>query len=93
MGSENEGEAEAIQSLEAQSEEFPHRELTDEAQARRRRLWARAGAAASVFLVAIAFFVLSRTLANLDIGELRAAFSATSCARSGSGWGSRPCPT
>jgi hypothetical protein len=78
MGSENEGEAGAIEPLDAQSAETPHRKLTDAALARRRKLWGRAGAVASVFLVAIAFFVLSRTLANLDIGELRAAFAATS---------------
>jgi uncharacterized membrane protein YbhN (UPF0104 family) len=36
------------------------------------------GAAASVLLVVIAFYVLSRTLANLDLSELRSGLAATS---------------
>ncbi len=55
-----------------------------EAEARdkkRRALRNRLGAGASLLLVAIAFFVLSRTLAHLDIKELRAAFADTSLRR------------
>ncbi len=36
------------------------------------------GAAASLLLVIVAFFVLSRTLANLDLSELRSGIAATS---------------
>jgi hypothetical protein len=42
------------------------------------RIKALIGAVASLVLVIIAFFVLSRTLANLNLGELRQAFAATS---------------
>jgi uncharacterized membrane protein YbhN (UPF0104 family) len=44
----------------------------------RRKLKALIGAGASLLLVAIAFFVLSRTLANINVGELRSGFAATS---------------
>ncbi|MCI4677608.1 lysylphosphatidylglycerol synthase domain-containing protein [Rhodoblastus acidophilus] len=45
---------------------------------RRRKLVSRVGAAASVILVGLAVFVLSRVLAHLDMAQLRAAFAATS---------------
>jgi uncharacterized membrane protein YbhN (UPF0104 family) len=45
---------------------------------RQRKIAARLGAAASLILVGLAIFVLSRTLANLNVGELSAAFAATS---------------
>jgi uncharacterized membrane protein YbhN (UPF0104 family) len=45
---------------------------------RRRKIAGRVGAAASLILVLVAAFVLSRTLANLNMAELRAAFAATS---------------
>ena len=45
---------------------------------RRRKIAGRVGAAASLILVLVAAFVLSRTVANLDMAQLRAAFAATS---------------
>ncbi len=77
MGSHNEDESEAQESAPARSVPSPRRQA-NEALARRRKLWARLGAAASLILVAIAIFVLSRTVASLNIAELRAAFAATS---------------
>jgi glycosyltransferase 2 family protein len=55
-----------------------NRQVIGEKAARRRKLVARLGAGASVLVVAIAIFVLSRTLANLNMAELRSALAATS---------------
>ena len=52
---------------------------------RRRKIAARVGAAASVLLVAVAVFVLSRTVAHLDMAQLRAAIAATSWGQIGLG--------
>lgn len=52
---------------------------------RRRKIAARLGAAASVLLVVVAVFVLSRTVAHLDMAQLRAAFAATSWGQIGLG--------
>lgn len=78
MGSENEGDADVVDMPPAESGSTPPQDEIDPATARRRKLWARLGALASLILVAVAFFVLSRTLAHLDIGQLRAALAATS---------------
>ncbi len=48
------------------------------AAARHGKLAARIGAAASLILVLLAVFVLTRTLSHLNIGQLRAAIAATS---------------
>jgi uncharacterized membrane protein YbhN (UPF0104 family) len=77
MGSDNEEEAEAPDSALEPSVRSPSRQA-GEAAAKKRKLWARIGAAASLFLVGVAVFVLSRTVASLNIAELRAAFAATS---------------
>ena len=76
MGSEHEVEAAPP---EAAAEEAPRssRSLTVEKARRQRKLATRLGAAASILLVVIAFFVLSHTFAHLDMAELRSAFAAT----------------
>jgi uncharacterized membrane protein YbhN (UPF0104 family) len=77
MGSINEEEAEARETAPAQPVLSPRRQAS-EAAARKRKLWTRIGGAASLIVVAVAIFVLSRTLTSLNIEELRAAFAATS---------------
>jgi uncharacterized membrane protein YbhN (UPF0104 family) len=84
MGSEQESEAEAADSSTTPAFKSSRLEISERA-ARRRRLATRFGAGASLVLVAIAVFVLSRTLAHLDLGELRAAFAATSWRQIGLG--------
>jgi uncharacterized membrane protein YbhN (UPF0104 family) len=76
MGSHNEVEVEPEPASEP-SASSPRRQA-EAALAKRRKLWARLGMAASLVLVAIAVFVLTRTLANLNPAELSAAFAATS---------------
>ncbi|MDI9846887.1 lysylphosphatidylglycerol synthase domain-containing protein [Rhodoblastus sp. 17X3] len=81
MGSEYERDEEAPETasgLSSSSERRSERAALAAAAEKRRRLAARIGAAASLILVLVAAFVLSRTLANLDMAELRAAFAATS---------------
>jgi uncharacterized membrane protein YbhN (UPF0104 family) len=56
---------------------MPDDHLEKRAQ-KRKKLKTMIGAGASLALVMIAFFVLSRTLANLDLNELRSGFAATS---------------
>ena len=80
MGSDDEHEVEAP---ERAPEPAPCPRQTERAAIlaaaeKRRKLFGRIGAAASLVLVALAVFVLSRTLAHLNVGELRAAFAATS---------------
>ena len=77
MGSHNEGEAEPLESAPAPLTPSPSRQA-EEALAKKRKFWARLGTAASLVLVAIAVFVLSRTMASLNLAELRSAFAATS---------------
>jgi glycosyltransferase 2 family protein len=84
MGSEYEREEEASETasgLSSSSERRSERAAIVAAAEKRRRLAARIGAAASLILVLVAAFVLSRTLANLDMAELRAAFAATSASQ------------
>jgi glycosyltransferase 2 family protein len=85
MGSEHEAEAESPEAAPApltgsdrRSDRASLRRELSEKAARRRKLAARIGAAISVLVVVIAVIVLTRTLASLDLGELRAAFAATS---------------
>ena len=66
------------------------REITEKA-AKRRKLAARLGAGASIFLVAIAVFVLSRTLAHLDLGEVRAVLARDLVAADRAGPGFTAC--
>jgi uncharacterized membrane protein YbhN (UPF0104 family) len=84
MGSEHEREAEPPEPApDSPSSSTRHSEraaLLAKAE-RRRKIAARLGAAASLILVLVAAFVLSRTLANLDMAELRAAFAATSASQ------------
>jgi uncharacterized membrane protein YbhN (UPF0104 family) len=77
MGSDAEDEVEAPETAPEPSVRSPRR-LAGEAAAKKRQLWTRIGAAISLLVVSVAVFVLSRTIASLDIGELRAAFAATS---------------
>ena len=77
MGSDSEDAVEAPEPAPTQSIRSPRRQAGD-AAAKKRKLWTRIGAAISLLVVGVAIFVLSRTIASLDIGELRAAFAATS---------------
>jgi uncharacterized membrane protein YbhN (UPF0104 family) len=84
MGSDYERDEEApdmASGLSSSSERRSERAAIVAAAEKRRRLAARVGAAASLILVLVAAFVLSRTLANLDMAELRAAFAATSASQ------------
>ena len=82
MGSDHEQEPEARDAAPAPS--FSSSSRRDEREAlaakaeRRRRIAARVGAGASILLVALAVFVLTRTISHLDMALLRAALSATS---------------
>jgi uncharacterized membrane protein YbhN (UPF0104 family) len=76
MGSDNK-EAEEPAEAPAPRLKSSRREISEKA-ARRRKLATRIGAAASLLVVAIAVAVLSHTLANLNIDELRTALAATS---------------
>jgi uncharacterized membrane protein YbhN (UPF0104 family) len=80
MGSDHEQEVEAAEAepASASSSARADRAAILAKAERRRRLFARIGAAASLILVAHAVFVLSRTIAHLNMAELRAAFAATS---------------
>jgi len=84
MGSDQEREAEASETPAAASDAVsPSARQTERAAMlakaeRRRKIAGRVGAAASLILVLVAAFVLSRTVANLDMAQLRAAFAATS---------------
>ena len=84
MGSDQERDAEASETPAAASDQSPPSARQSDAQPmlakadRRRKIAGRVGAAASLILVLVAVFVLSRTLANLNMAELRAAFAATS---------------
>ena len=84
MGSDQEREAEASETPAAASDAVsPSARQTERAAVlakaeRRRKIAGRVGAAASLILVLVAAFVLSRTVANLDMAQLRAAFAATS---------------
>jgi uncharacterized membrane protein YbhN (UPF0104 family) len=84
MGSDQEREAGAAESSEPSTspDSAPakpsERAAILAAAERRRKLVARIGAAASVTVVAVAVVVLAHTLSHLNMGELRAAFAATS---------------
>jgi uncharacterized membrane protein YbhN (UPF0104 family) len=84
MGSDQERDAEASEAPPAASDpESPSARQIERAAMlakadRRRKIAGRVGAAASLILVLVAVFVLSRTLAHLNMAELRAAFAATS---------------
>jgi uncharacterized membrane protein YbhN (UPF0104 family) len=80
MGIDNERDAEEPEeaSSPSSSPRSGDRAAVAAAARRRRKIAARLGAAASIILVGLAVFVLSRTLTHLDVAELRAAFAATS---------------
>ncbi|WP_374547856.1 lysylphosphatidylglycerol synthase domain-containing protein [Rhodoblastus sp.] len=84
MGSDQEREAEASDASDSASgpaslsSRQSERAALLAAAERRRKLIARLGAAASLIVVLVAVIVLGRTLTNLNMAELRAAFAATS---------------